>query len=317
MNLKPSMTTKFVDMKLFETSRLLQLNVHCMGNRKKAPLSAVMPEETTAKEKKDAVDRSRLRLTKRLLNCPEYDTIRSALGDIKKKCDAHAMPSYFAPGLRFVRTDMVPQFERWLLECNGELRTKLIPKLKRAWPAALEEAKKSLKEGKLFDPSDYPSAESLGKYFGVSWAWVRMAVAEDLPKEIMERETKKLQRKFEVAHEEIRTALLSGFRQLVDHAVDRCTSKPGDKRKHLESEAFLTNWNEFFDTFTARNLTNDEELESLVTKAKSVMASVTVDGLKKGDVRTMVAERIGAIKLEVDALVKSRPNRMIDLEGEE
>jgi len=108
---------------------------------------------------------------------------------------------------------------------------------------------------------------------------------------------------------------------MVDHAIDRLTVKDGAKPK-IFRESLVTNFRAFFDTFNARNLMEDAELEALVNQAKAVVnglprdASEAADSLRTSpDIRTTVVAQFSALNAQLDTLVIEKPIRRFDLEA--
>lgn len=193
----------------------------------------------------------------------------------------------------------------------------------QAWPSRLTYAASEFVGGlgNLYKESDYPTVDVLREMFSLEHSWLALSVPDELPEEVRERETKKLRESFESAQEEIRYALRAGFKEMVAHAIERLTVKDGEKPKVFR-ETLVTNFRAFFDTFNARNLMEDSELESLVNQAKAVVnglprdASEAADALRSSpDIRATTVTQFAALNAQLDTLVIDKPIRRFDLDA--
>lgn len=288
--------------KLLDNTVILSYSLHAWGNRRKAPTSKVNTD----------ADKSRLSLSKHLLKNADYDAIISFYAGIRAWLAAHSVPSYFRNGLQLVSVEGVDEIDAYLMESETKLAD-LVAKFQESYNDSVQEASSAL--GDLFNPDDYPPVSALAGKFYIRWHWIRLGVADSLPSEVRERESKKLEEAWERSISEIQCALRQGFKELVDHAVDRLTCKPGEKPKILR-ESVINNFREFIDTFDIRNIVKDDELASLVEKARVILSDTTASDLRESDeLRTFVADRLGELKSEVDAAVVSA-TRAFDFEDE-
>jgi hypothetical protein len=83
-------------------------------------------------------------------------------------------------------------------------------------------------------------------------------------------------------------------------------------------DSMVKNMEEFFQFFGARNLVDDQELATLVERARSVMQGVTTEELRTNDLmRDLVRERMEQVKAEMDLNLMVRPSRRLFLDREE
>jgi hypothetical protein len=237
------------------------------------------------------------------------------MAEAKAWCLERCMPSFIKSGVFVVRLDMVQAFEAHLAAQNKRLAAELIPAFKRAYPAQVQQAEQRLKD--QFDIRDYPDASLFDTAFGVEWGWVTFGVPENVPADVRARELKKLQEKMLDAEKEIRAALRESFNDLLAAAVERLKVAPGEKPKVFR-DSLLENFTQFFDTFKAKNLMDDRELEAVVEKARTVIAKVTPDALReRSTVRQKTVAAFEQVKAEVDKLVASAPSRRFRLDEED
>lgn len=299
---KNKMTTTIDTEVLLKNTCALTLTVRCWGNRRQGNMNNV---ETTA-------DKSRLRLTKDLIVSEDYDKIQSFLNETKGWILARTMPFLgFKRGIYLAKLETVAAIEEEMPKRIATLDKK-VRRLIDVYEEKIEEAKKKL--GVMFELGDYPSIQRLPSFFGFDWNWIAFVVPENLPKELRKTEQAKLQKKFKDAGDEIIAALRAGFGELIDHAIDRLT--PGeDQKEKIFRDTTITNINAFIETFSARNLMNDKDLESLVARAKDIVDKVNPETLrasKKFRVETVKA--FSVIKDQVDKMITEKPSRKFDLD---
>lgn len=297
-------------LQVLRNAMLFSLTRHTWSNRRKADKSRVQTD----------ADKKRLNVTKQLMVSPELDAINEHLNEIYTWCLDRSMPSNAVRrGIYFVSRDMIQPFEAQLAQARRRLRDDLIP----AFLATFDSCKEKMKQpapdglGDLYLESDYPTKDGVRELFSIEWSWLELSVPGELPEEVRERENEKLRRSFEEAQEEIRYALRAGFKEMVDHAVERLTVKPGEKPKMFR-DTLVTNFKHFFDTFEARNLMNDSELAELVEQAKAVVSGLPSEDAKQlRDVpayRAIAAASFADLNRAMDTLVIEKPSRRFDFE---
>ena len=218
---------------------------------------------------------------------------------------------------------MVEDFEEKLAAARRELKDKFVPEFLTAYAEAKENAKRPVNDidnnlgglGSLYNEADYPTAAELEQCFGIQHSWFALSVPDELPQEIRERENAKLKDTFAQAQQEITYALREGFAGLVEHAIDRLQVKAGEKPKIFIADSMVEGFMGFFDTFRAKNLMDDAELEDVVGKAKEIVMQFApnISNVKSSvHLRNAVAAKFGEVKSSLDALLKDRPSRKFD-----
>jgi len=299
------------DITILRQAMLFSLTRRVWSNRQQADSDRV---QTTG-------DKDKLNLTKKLLNSPELNAINEHLNEVYKWCLNRAMPSTtIRRGIYFVKQTMIAEFEARLQAAQRKLRDELVPTFINTYPLCCLEMRKPAAEGglgDLFDAGDYPSVEELSKpdMFSIEWSWLALSVPDELPEEVREREVKKLQDSFKTAQEEIKWALRAAFKQLIDHAVERLTPDANGKPKEFRN-SLVTNFENFFDTFHARDLMDDAELQQLVNQARSIVINLP-DPKKlrqQADLQYETAKAFVNVGKVLDTLVATKPTRLFDLE---
>ena|SRR5205809_86048 len=102
---------------------------------------------------------------------------------------------------------------------------------------------------------------------------------------------------------EIQVVLRESMAKLVQHMADRL--KEGSDGKLLRfKETTVSNLVEFLKNFEFRNVTDDNELQSLVAKARELMQGVNADDLRTtGDMRAKVQQGMTELARQLDTLL--------------
>lgn len=300
-------------LEILRNAMLLSFTQHAWRNRAKDSTNNIEVEANKAE----------LRLTKRLVVCAQYEAIRTYMAGIYTWCISRSMLSSVRRGVYFVRRDMVEEFEAKFAEANEHLAKVLVPAFlaPEGYAAAKERAKLPRKEdgsgglGTLYNEDDYPEADELRKAFYIDHSWLALSVPDELPEEIRERENDKLRKSFADAQEEIQFALREGMKSLIDRAVAILEPKPGEKEKTFKSNS-LDKLNEFFETFRARNMMNDAQLEELVKRAKAIVNDMPNEKRirNNSNIRAQVAQQFKTVAANLDRLVSERPSRKFSLD---
>ena len=185
-----------------------------------------------------------------------------------------------------------------------------------AYPEAKERARGKL--GVLFDERDYPTSEELRAEFKFDWHWVMLDVPDKLgsiSSEVFKKEQEKARAQWALAQEEVQDGLRAMLKELLDHAAERLEPERDGKRKILRTST-LENITEFLDTFAARNVANDADLDALVTDCRKVLSGVSTKGLKdSAALRNDMRKTFDTLSRQIDTGVVKR-KRAISLDDE-
>ena len=309
-------TPRRMGVDLLAEAVLLDLTMHRWTNRRKT--------NTLPKGRANGKAEERLRTTMKMIKSDAYNELTSYLNETHDWIVARCMPSYIVRGIFLVKTDQVPAFEQRFNEVDRWLDEVGIPNLQADWSRAMDQARDDFEEiadqlgiDTPFDPAEYPRPDDLRRRFGISHSYISFGVPQNLPAEVRRQEEIKIRGKFDAAADEITAALRLMFAKMISHATERLMVGPGEQKKILQSDMF-DKFTQFFDTFSARNFTNDTALEDLVGEARSLLTNVRVDDLKRQpNARRAVASQMAAIKTKIDQLVIEAPTRVFDLDDEE
>jgi len=283
----------------------------------------------------DAAAKEMLTLGKKLIESKEYKAILSYYNDLKNNfLYVKTTPSFFQEGFVLVRKEdaIINEIETRLKRAIGltpqakDDKGNLIPELpqlvaafKAVYPAQVEDARAKLEPVGQWNAKDYPDVNALDEFFRIEWLWLSFQVADGLPEALKAQETDKLNRRLEDAGSEIITAVRVSFAELIQHATDKLTPEPGEKKKVFR-DSLIGNIQEFIDNFNNRNFLGDVELAKLVTQAKEILANNQVTPQKLRDfsaVRENTLKAFSGIKAELDKMIDTEQSREIELEEEE
>ena len=142
------------------------------------------------------------------------------------------------------------------------------------------------------------------------------AALKNVNKDLFTREKQRVEAQWEEAADDIRVSLREGLAGLVNHLVEQL--KPGEegKRKQLTS-ASLEKLNTFLNTFEARNLTNDSELQVLADQARELMKDATIKNIKKDTTfRATLQANLEEVKAGLETMVAGAKTRKISFDDE-
>lgn len=183
--------------------------------------------------------------------------------------------------------------------------------------SAILNAKKSL--GSLFDPADYPPVDEVRKRFVLDYQFLELNTPGSLKtvnKDLYEKELKKMENVWADASEKVVAVLLEEFREMTRHMAERLAPNEDGTPKVFRS-TLITKMQGWLDVFDARNLTNDAELKSLVTKARQMIAGVDPDTIRSGDVlRKELSEEFRSMTEQLDQAIVDLPSRRLRIDEE-
>jgi len=297
-------------MKIADDVVALQFGCHLWGIERKGNLNLLL-DKRGADESTSGKKEAKYKLQKTLIvDSGEYGAIKSFMNNmVKARIVAASVPSFFREGTYLFRLGQVEDTEQYLMESSDRLRG-LVDTFCKVFPSKVMEARTLLEPDGQFRVGDYPAPEYLPGLFSFEWIWVDFTVPNSLPAGVKEAAIAKMQNMWDEAAFEITNALREAFAGMIRHAVEVMTPSEDGKQKRFY-DSTITNILEFLDSFQNRNVTNDQDLEMLVNKAKSVLTGVTDASLLKGDglFRGRVLDEFSKIQRAMDSMIEVRPNR--------
>lgn len=311
---------------LFDRAVILSVTLRRPGTRRKASTSLIEVVPTTTEDTSASpdvpqpsptTDKSLLHLTKDILDSEELRAIQRQDGLIRDYLGRLGLPSPLKHGCYLIPIDLVETVEAKLGELFAQ-RKSLVQTFISTYPEKRTQAASRL--GPLFDPRDYPSVERLMEAFEVSTQYLTFGIPGSLRSispSLLKREEEKAKQRIAAVEDEIVQVLRLSLKELVDHMVERLQPGPDGKPKVFRN-TLMTNMQEFLETFKARNLTDDQDLEALVEQAKGILASVDAATLRTSDAtRNHVQAQMTQIKQSLDGLIVARPTRYYAFDEEQ
>ncbi|HUD74848.1 MAG TPA: hypothetical protein VMQ76_07235 [Terracidiphilus sp.] len=294
-------TTKTIDIKKFNNAVGFTATFRQWGNRRKADIDLIQSD----------ADKSRLGLSKQLIQSDEYDAIKSYFGQLRQWLYSRTVPSFFKEGFQLASLEAVEAIEARMRKAVAEDLPPLVAALVKEYPAKVAMAELAL--GSQFRATDYPTATELAEQFGLQWYWIAFTTPEALPPELRAAEEAKMKEQIADAGEQIIDAMRTALAGLIAHAVDKLT--PGaDGKSKVFRDSLIGNIQAFIETFPSRNFMGDTDLASLVEKAKTVLAGAEPDKLRKySAVREETAAAFKEIQGTLDTMIETRKSRQFDL----
>lgn len=205
------------------------------------------------------------------------------------------------------------------MEAFAQGREKAVEGFLAVYPEKAEQAR--IKLGDLFDPGDYPNAETIRGAFGVRWKLFEWGGTPErvrgIDAALFARMKKEQEETLQSAAVEIRDALRVAMGEFITHIVDKLTGGEDGKPKKFK-QGSIDAMNEFLNTFESRNITGDQDLAKLVLQARVVMGGgeMTARDLKDNDaLRKLAVDQFTRIKGSLDGMLEGRPTRKISREA--
>ena len=283
---------------------LMKLNFTGLGNTAKVSNSQVEVD----------ADKDSIKVSKKLLDSPELEAIRSLDGEIRRYVYETCLP--FDAGLHLLPTKLIEIVEARLTDYRAQ-REELVSLFVSAYPRLCQEASSRLRG--VYDPTDYPDRDQVYKAFSMSWQYISFdapAALAAISADIFDRERGKIAARMEDAYEEARALLRQTMKELVSHLRTRLQQRADGTAKRLHAST-LDGLKDFLRTFDLRNITDDAELGAIVSQAQNLLDPVGVDDLRDSTrYAASVAADLAAIENAIDSNLLAAPRRRMTLREE-
>lgn len=296
----------------FERGIGIALHQHKWGIRRK-----VRNENVTVEAEGHTLSKDAIAMSKKLLKCDEYDAILSADRRIRDKLERLSLPSMLRRGVYLIPFPHLEEADREIDEYMGlriTLEDDFIAVLDRAVSAAEDRL------GPLFDETQYPSIAEVRAKFSVEKEYVNLGLPSNLEKidsAIASRARKALDAKMADASKEMRAALRYGLHEIWSHLFNQLTGTTPTGRPKVVRESAVEKIHDFLGIFDAKNLTDDDALQGVVSKCRNLLDGVDVEELRQGDTRVKMAKQVAAINDELSKLVQETPRRQFSFDEED
>lgn len=274
----------------------IKVRLSTMGNTRKVSTSQIEAD----------ADKDLLRVSKHLLDSAELKAIGRFDGEIRRYLYNICLP--FEIGIHLLPIAVLEVVEGRLRQFATD-RAELVRAFLAVYPALCQDAAKRLRG--LYNPADYPPVDDVSREFGFSWQYVSFGVPDQLKgisREVWEQEREKAAQRMAEASSEIQQVLRQSMADLVTHMADRLKEGPDGKPLKFK-QSTVSNLVEFLSNFSFRNVTDDHELQDLVTRARDLLQGVDADALRTvGDVRTRVQTGVSDLAAVLEGM-QTKGNR--------
>ncbi len=279
----------------------IKVRLSTMGNTRKVSTSQIEAD----------ADKDLLRVSKHLLDSAELKAIGRFDGEIRRYLYNICLP--FEIGIHLLPITALEVVEERLRRFATD-RAELAKAFLAAYPTLCQDAAKRLRS--LYSPADYPPLEDVSREFGFSWQYVSFGVPDQLKgisREVWEQERDKAAQRMAEASSEIQQVLRQSMADLVTHMADRLKEGPDGKPLKFK-QSTVSNLVEFLSNFSFRNVTDDQELQALVTRARELLHGVDADDLRTvGDLRARVQQGMAEIASALDGMLTKSGQRKFRL----
>lgn len=282
----------------------IKVRLSTMGNTRKVSTSQIEAD----------ADKDLLRVSKHLLDSAELKAVGRFDGEIRRFLYNICLP--FEIGIHLLPIPALEMVEQRLRAFRAD-RESLVASFLAAYPGLCQDAARRLRA--LYNPADYPPAEEVAREFGFSWQYVSFGVPEQLrgiSREVFEQEREKAAQRMAEASSEIQQVLRETMARLVQHMAERL--KDGTDGKPLRfKESTVSNLVEFLANFQFRNVTDDGDLQRLVSQARDLLQGIKADDLRStAALRTRVQQGMAEIAGRLDTMLVKAGGRKFRFEEE-
>lgn len=289
--------------KIQENTVLFRVTRSSMGQQKKLD----------AREINYDADKDLLKVSKVVLDCPEVSLIKQLDGEIVTYLNMVALPSPFARGIYLLNIFAAETVDAAMTRFK-EKRQRLVDSLVNNYDRRVEEQRSRLRAA--FDQADYPPAESVRGMYRLTWQYISLVVPNQLPPVLQETERVKMEGMWQEAIDGVQQLLRANLMELMDHLQERLTPTPGAQKEKIFRDSAVQNLRDFLELFTLRNVTDDKDMERIVTQVQTLMEGVEPDALRKSSsVKMKVRAGFDQIKKDLDLLIVDAPTyRRVNLD---
>lgn len=265
-------------------------------------------------------EKKRTRAQKHILDCKEYDTIRTLDSQIRDYIESRALPSAVRKGIYLLPIALFDEVETRLVQYR-EQRERLVEELLDVYDAIIERDQAELAD--VFNRSDYPTKEEVRARFTLRWTYMTFGAAsalEELSPVIAEQERRRWSEIFSRAEAYAEKTLTEGFQELLDNTVKRLNDTRDNGKPMIFRDTLVTKLADFLSVFRDRNITNNVQLQELAERAERILSNnekgeVTPDRLRTDDsFRAAIGKQFAEVSKGLDQYLREKPKRRIVLD---
>jgi hypothetical protein len=251
-------------------------------------------------------DKSQLRHTKKLIDSPELEEIRSQDGYLQRHLNS--VSCHYDKSTRFVPNIELAKLYKAMVAYQTIRRPKLVADFMKAYRKleVLNFAPLAEALAEQFHRGDYAPSDEVEAGFEFSFELrpVGKINLAGLPDFIVAMELEKEETKRAAAVDEWTKTMRVALHGVVTNLFDALKKDPitGKRKKLFDSN--VENLVDFCRSFPSRNLGNDTECLALRNKVMSLMKGVTPETLRESEnLKDVVADGLAAMKSDLGVLV--------------
>lgn len=245
------------------------------------------------------------RVHKTLLpDCAEYAAVQSSINALRTYVVSATLP-WADRGPRLLTTANYLQFHGTTQTMIGEIRQQVDHFVDHVYPQEVHKAAVGL--GTLFNPSEYPSPETVRSAYDIRLAYLPVPEVGDWRVDMGNEASAYLQEQYADHYRralgDAMTSMLVEAHEGLARLVDRLGTEP-DGKKRVFRDSMLENITQITHKLQTYNLTGDPEVERLRKELVRMCAGLTPDELRNNDTQRV------ATRKDAEALLASMPTRV-------
>jgi hypothetical protein len=290
-------------MATIKNSVFISLHFRCLGMTRKIEKSRV---DTTA-------DKALVKVSKRLFQSDTYQRITRLQHEARKYLLSRAVPTGLRGAVYALPTEFVSDVEDTLTDYVQQMKGE-VATLCGEWPELVAVTAKG-QLGDLYREQDYPSVAEVAQAFGIEWSYVSTDVPgelADISSGVFQREREKLQKEFEKATEYTKAIMRQTCLEFVSQFKAQLQPSSNGSRKRPIHSSILAKLTDFMETFEARNLSNDVEMQESISAMKKLLKGVDVKDLRNSEsFKASLNQQMTSTVANIETLVEECPVRQI------
>ena len=284
---------------MFREAALIQLTATCWQLDKQLPQALLA----------DVGNVDYLRGRKLLLSPDSTAIVKQVIGKARNYLRKIALP-FPITGCLLVPKKLIPEIQEHLQQLEWEY-TSAVGDFLYWYPQAIEDARTSL--GELFNSCDYPTREQIKNRFRFQWRYITIGPSGShvLPPSIYKDEVDKFRNLMEQARQEAIASLREEFVSLIANLNEKLSGSEDGKPRKLR-DAAVENLKDFLDSFSNRNLFEDNELAELVSRCKAIISGTTARDIRtNSQVKETLHNEMSSLLESMDIAFENLPRRKL------
>lgn len=261
---------------LATSAMLVELSISSWGGNK-------LDKNASKKVTDDnGADTAVARLHKSLLHdCEPLINIKRFIGEARNHVHYHLTMPWSDTGIRLLPTELFFEYQNQITHYEGLIYAEVDTLIENF---ELEKAKAAYKLGTLFNPEDYPTAESLRDKFTFRVSYMPLPDAGDFRLDIGNDAVRELQEKYEAAYTEKVNAAMGDIWQRVYTSLNNMSERLGyddNGKKLIFRDSLVDNALTMVDLLRKCNVTGSTQMTAMADKLENALLGVSADSLRE------------------------------------